>query len=498
MARPEPTFYWYDFETDGTDPRRSRPVQFAGQRTDANFEPIGEPLNILCRPQTDRLPSMEAALVHGISPAKAAREGVDEAAFADQILTELERPGTTAVAYNGTRFDHEFMRHLCWRTLRDPYLWSSRGNARWDPIDTLRAAAAYRPEALNWPVNEEGSTLFKLELLARENGVEQLHAHDALSDVLATIGVLQKLRVAAPRLVDWGLGSRDYKTVRGRLQFDRKVPVLWTASTTPSALCCTTALLPLGWVPDRPNTAIAWDLRFDPAPFADMTVAEIRAEQFKPKEDRDEGAPRPGLQQLNLKSGPFIAPLDLLTPAVEARIQLSRADIAQRAQVLAALPDFARKGAEVYSRDWPEEPDIEAGLYSFGFPTDEDRQRASWLRRRMPQSIRTEMTWDDDFMAARMQRFIARNYYRHMSADAQQRWRQHSRDALTKPNDVGVQMIGAWEGEIRAKLASGDLDDQTDKQTLLRELLEHGSKLRTWLKIDEVDPSGSELVAEAP
>ena len=37
------TFYWHDYETWGADPRRDRPAQFAGLRTDAQLNPIGEP-----------------------------------------------------------------------------------------------------------------------------------------------------------------------------------------------------------------------------------------------------------------------------------------------------------------------------------------------------------------------------------------------------------------------------------------------------------------------
>ena len=34
----EPTFYWYDYETFGVDPRKDRPAQFAGQ--DSIFRPF--------------------------------------------------------------------------------------------------------------------------------------------------------------------------------------------------------------------------------------------------------------------------------------------------------------------------------------------------------------------------------------------------------------------------------------------------------------------------
>ncbi|MDO8375517.1 MAG: exonuclease domain-containing protein, partial [Polaromonas sp.] len=40
------TFLWHDYETFGLNTRRDRPAQFAGIRTDAELNEIGEPLMI--------------------------------------------------------------------------------------------------------------------------------------------------------------------------------------------------------------------------------------------------------------------------------------------------------------------------------------------------------------------------------------------------------------------------------------------------------------------
>ena len=41
------TFFFYDLETSGFSPRDDRIMQFAGQRTDLELNPIGDPINIL-------------------------------------------------------------------------------------------------------------------------------------------------------------------------------------------------------------------------------------------------------------------------------------------------------------------------------------------------------------------------------------------------------------------------------------------------------------------
>ena len=178
------SFYWHDYETWGTDPRRDRPCQFAGQRTDLDLNPIGPPLVIYARPAADILPHPEACLITGLSPQMAAERGLPEAEFAADIARELSRPGTCGVGYNSLRFDDEVTRHLFYRNLRDPYgrEWQN-GNSRWDLIDTLRLAHALRPTGINWPTGEDGVASFRLEGLTQANGIEHSGAHDALADV---------------------------------------------------------------------------------------------------------------------------------------------------------------------------------------------------------------------------------------------------------------------------------------------------------------------------
>src|SRR5580765_1490054 len=160
------SFFWHDYETSGTDPRRDRAVQFAGQRTTLELEPIGDPLSIYCKPAADVLPRPTACLVTGISPQQAEREGVIEAEFIAQIQEELGLPGTCGVGYNSLRFDDEFTRNLLYRNFYDPYEreWKDK-NSRWDLIDLVRMCYALRPDGIHWPEREPGIPGFKLEQL---------------------------------------------------------------------------------------------------------------------------------------------------------------------------------------------------------------------------------------------------------------------------------------------------------------------------------------------
>ena len=81
----ETTFFWHDYETFGRVPRRDRPAQFAGLRTDEGLNVIGDPVMLHCQPATDRLPDPESCLLTGILPQHCRQQGVPEHAFAAAI-----------------------------------------------------------------------------------------------------------------------------------------------------------------------------------------------------------------------------------------------------------------------------------------------------------------------------------------------------------------------------------------------------------------------------
>lgn len=54
------SYFFYDLETSGLNPRSDRIMQFAGIRTDENLKQIGDPYNLLVKLNDDTLPSPEA------------------------------------------------------------------------------------------------------------------------------------------------------------------------------------------------------------------------------------------------------------------------------------------------------------------------------------------------------------------------------------------------------------------------------------------------------
>ncbi|HIW07724.1 MAG TPA: exodeoxyribonuclease I, partial [Candidatus Ignatzschineria merdigallinarum] len=203
------TFFFYDLETFGLNPKEDRIAQFAGIRTDSDFNIIGDPINIYCQPPEDYIPDPESILITGITPEEAREKGLPEAQFAARIHEEFSQPNTCILGYNSIRFDDEMIRYLFYRNFIDPYTYSwQNGNSRWDLLDVVRATHAFRPEGIEWPIDDAGVVSLKLENLSKTNRLEHEKAHDALSDVYATIGMAKLIKTQQPRLFDYYFNHR--------------------------------------------------------------------------------------------------------------------------------------------------------------------------------------------------------------------------------------------------------------------------------------------------
>ena len=79
------SFFWYDLETFGLNPAYDRIAQFAGQRTDLNLNPIGDPVILYCKLSADYIPDPAACLVTGITPQEVKAKGLPESEFIEKI-----------------------------------------------------------------------------------------------------------------------------------------------------------------------------------------------------------------------------------------------------------------------------------------------------------------------------------------------------------------------------------------------------------------------------
>lgn len=483
MAHSQHTFFWHDYETFGADARRDRPAQFAGLRTDAELNPIGEPVVWYCRPAPDYLPDPDSCLITGITPQVCLERGLSERAFAEAIVGELGRPGTIGVGYNSIRFDDEFTRHLLWRSLLDPYgrEWRN-GCGRWDLLDVVRMTWALRPDGIEWPLKPDGKPSFKLEHLSAANGLAHEQAHDALSDVQATLAVARLIRQRQPRLFDFAFALHR----RDRVLQELGLPALAVQARAfvhisgqfPTERGCLAVMWPLANHPHNRNELLAWDLAHDPRELADLRPDEVRQRLFTRQADLPEGMRRLPLKTIHLNRSPMVvANLGVLRGAVAQRFGLDLAQMEQHAVHAAALPDLGALWEAVFTREAPAvPPDVDGALYD-GFLGDEDRRRLDRLRALDP----ADPAWrragfDDARLDELIFRFRARNHPETLDTGEQVRWQRHCAARLLQ-GERGMTPLPVYLERLDA-LAEAALERGDDRaEAILAELVDYAASL---------------------
>jgi exodeoxyribonuclease I len=423
------TFLWHDYETTGADSRRDRPSQFAGIRTDMALRPIGDPVVAFCQPAPDVLPHPGASLITGITPQQCARDGVRESEFAAIVHDALAQPGTCGAGYNSIRFDDEFTRQLLYRNFYDPYAreWE-RGNSRWDLIDLLRFCYALRPDGIAWPMRDDGTASFRLEDLARENGLSHTRAHDALSDVEATIALARAVRDAQPRLFDWYLTLRSKREAVKLLDWTTPTPVLHVSSRYPAARGCLAMVVPLAPHPRQNNGVIVFDLSGDPEELDTLGVDEIRDRLFTPRADLPEGVERVPLKVVHTNRCPALAPVRALQGVDLKRIGLDPDRCRANLERLPDLVALRSKLQAVFNEaDRADATMLDADLALYGsFLGDADRALLREIRATPPERLATlPPPFRDARCNTMLFRYRARNWPDTLRADELTAWRAH-------------------------------------------------------------------------
>jgi len=468
FAAPGPfSFYWHDYETFGKVPRRDRPAQFAGIRTDAALNEIGEPLTLYCRPTPDYLPDPESVLVTGITPQLALERGVPECEFAARIEAELAREGTVGVGYNSIRFDDEVTRHLFWRNLIDPYAreWSNNCG-RWDLLDVVRTCWALRPEGIEWPTGDDGRVSFALARLTAANGLQHDAAHDALSDVRATIALARLVKDRQPKLWDFCLKLRRKDAVWAEIGAGR--PFVHLSGRYPVERGCLALVWPLAPHPVNRNELIVWDLAQDPAVLADLDAEGVKQRLYTRAEDLPEGVARLPIKTLHVNRSPIVIGNVTRLGQAEARFGIDLAQAQRHAECAQALPDLSPLWQQVFAREAPlpgaEPVDVEEDLYG-GFLGNDDRRLLNRLRQLGPEALAKQVAegrvaFQDGRLEELLFRYRARNFPAALADEERERWQAHCAARLHEGRG-GALTLAAYQERIDALAeAAGERDDQ--------------------------------------
>ncbi len=374
-------------------------------------------------------------MITGITPQLTLKKGLPESEFIDAIRQQLLTPGTCGIGYNNIRFDDEFTRHILFRNFYDPYEheWKS-GNSRWDLLDIVRLTRALRPEGIVWPKNEDGTNNNKLEEIAKLNDIEHIHAHDALSDVYATIAVAKLLLEKKPRLFNFALGHKDKHSVSMLLNLAEKKPVIHVSGMIPGKYMHTAVVVPLGKHPSNKNGILVYDLRHDPDDFFDLEPDELALRLFSPTIELPEGMSRVPVKTVHINRCPVLVPIATLDKASQQRTSISLEHSSTHAEKLSKRPDFLERLKSAFSeQSFSEVTDLDGSLYSGGFFTQSDKRAFEKIHLTDVNDLDSlELFHDDNRVPEMLFRYRARNYPDTLSDAEKVEWEVIKTEKLTE------------------------------------------------------------------
>ena len=478
MEKTNNEFYFYDLETTGLSAREDRIMQFAGQRTTKDLEPIGEPDNIFIKLTPDILPSPDAVMVTGITPQKTLQDGISEVEFLNHFYEKIAKPGTVFTGFNTIRFDDEFMRFLNYRNFYDAYEWQwSDDRGKWDVLDVVRMTRALRPDGIKWPFNSEGKPVNKLELLTELNNLQHENAHDAVSDVIATIAVAKLVKQKQPKLFEYLYNMRSKKSVENLVSTGQ--PFVYTSGMYDNAYEKTTVAVAVGQHPNQPGTFIVYDLRYDPSKIVDMPVNEL-LEMYEKRFSKD--SDRLPFKLLHSNKCPSVAPLNVLNNENKQKLSIGLEVIEKNYQQLQANPGFGDKLGDVFVKSAEatqakfitDNIEVDSQLYD-GFFNGPDKTKMRVVRSSNAEQLADlNLDFTDPRLSGLLTLYKARQFANSLNPEEEATWRDFCK----------FKLLGGSKGKSKAEKYFKRLEElaeinhaDPEKVYLLEELQLYGQSI---------------------
>ena len=475
------SIFWHDYETFGADTRKDRPCQFAGVRTDLDLNIIDDPITIYCKPNDDFLPSPDACLITGITPQLAYQEGVAEVEFAHFINKLFSIPETCVAGYNSIRFDDEISRNLFYRNFIDPYEreWKN-GNSRWDIIDLVRLTYALRPEGINWPKDDSGQVSFRLERLTEANNIAHEAAHDAMSDVYATIAVAKLIKEKQPQLYDYVFKHKSKRALTAFFENKEMKPLFHVSSKFPASNGCSALVLPLFKHPANSNGYVVFDLRQSPEALNSLSNEEIKLRLYSKSADlQAQNKFRPALKTIHINKCPMICPASVIKSIPQERMTAWDLDMERMTHNLnwvRSYPEFISKLHALFSEEssFPSESDPDLMIYS-GFLGGIDKKLASEVRVSSELELaEKQFHFIDQRLPEMLFRYKARNFPGSLTDEEQDKW-EHYR--ATKLLDNKSQYLTFKQYYERIHQLASEQNISAKDMNILEELKYYGESI---------------------
>ena len=265
-------YVFYDFETTGLDTKFSQPIQIAAVCLDENFKELDR-IDQKCKLNDGIIPHPAAMLVTRV-PIDDLRNKQSFYDMMDYVHDKFKSWGPAVfIGYNSIRFDEEILRSGFFQSLHDPYLTNTENNSRTDLFKIVLGLVALNKNIIKIPINEKTKRpSFKLELIAKANGIQHIKAHDALSDVFATIDVARIIKNKAP---DYWNECMKILGPRNLMEYIQTHDYFYAA---PEHAAANVTYKPLSFMTNNPNNnkeLAFFDLNYEPKKYYESGISKI-------------------------------------------------------------------------------------------------------------------------------------------------------------------------------------------------------------------------------
>lgn len=457
-------FVFYDTETTGLQTGFDQILQFAAIKTDDNLNELDR-FNIRCRLLPYVVPSPAAMKATRVTAEMLIDSSLPSHLEAMQQIHGKITDWSPAifVGYNTMDFDEELLRQGFYRSLLPLYPTSMGGNTRADILQLTRAARLYAPDAIRFPVDAKGNIVLKLDQLAPENGFDHRDAHEAISDVEATIFIARAIRDSAPGLWDSMMAATRKQQVSKRLQEER--PLVFTPYYfgRPYPLLVTLC----GVHAEIDSQLAVFDLTFDPT--------EIMNESVEALTDRL-GASKKPIRTVKANAQPILMPADS-NPGRAIAEQIGELELVRRVEAVAGNQNFhERVGQALAGRyaDAEPSPYVEKQIYD-GFFSNADSQRMRRFRGvDWDERCQIVAELEDERLREQGERLIYAEHPDLLSAD-----KRTSRDRWLTERILGAQDDVPWMTIPKALVQADDLMQNANptERTLLEGIKQYIERL---------------------
>lgn len=458
----ESSFIFYDYETFGIDTALDKPAQFACIKTDINLNIISDPQYFYCFPSDDYMPNPDSVLITGITPQYTQKHGTNECNFSKRIYDIFTKYNTCIIGYNNIHFDDEITRNIFYRNFFDPYEWSwKNGNSRWDLINVLRACYALRPNGIKWPKNKFGHTSFKLSDLTKINNIDHINAHDALSDVYATIEMAKIVKKKQPKLFDFYFLNRKTRQVAKMIDLKKFKPIIYVSNIFGINRYNMSFILPIAHHKNNKNILISIDLYKNVEELI-LFCKKISFDNFSIKKLFNLG-----VVLLHLNRCPILAPIQIIRKQDYSRLNCNIDSYESKICIIKKNKNFVKNIQDLLLKEnvFDNSSNVDQQMYNSFFGIN-DRNSIKKIRNTHPIFLKN---LNINFYDARLKmlffRYRARNFFNILNNSEKKIWLKY---CLTILNPSSLKK---YESTIRCLIDKHD--DNIKKVIILKKLLNY-------------------------